>query len=60
MVGDEREESLESFELYVDTLRNAVVHCLDDAQDRRERDGAQSDQELEGVEGNDDNFRIFR
>jgi hypothetical protein len=32
-VGDEGEECLE---LYVDTLRNAVVHCLDDCRDRRE------------------------
>jgi hypothetical protein len=47
-VGDERER-MEGFEPYVDTLRNVVIHCLDDAQDRRERDGAQGNQALEGV-----------
>jgi hypothetical protein len=35
-VGDEGEESLEDLELYVDTLRQAVVHRLDDSRDRRE------------------------
>ena len=35
-----REESIEDLELFVDTLRNAVVHCLDDGRDRREEDGA--------------------
>ena len=39
-VGDDEEESLEDLELYVDTLRNAVVHHLDDGQDSREEDGA--------------------
>jgi hypothetical protein len=27
-------------ELFVDTLRNAVVHCLDDRRDHREEDSA--------------------
>jgi hypothetical protein len=35
-VGDGGEESLEDVELFVDTLRNTVVHCLDDGRDRRE------------------------
>ena len=39
-VGDEGEESMEDIELFVVTLRNAVVHCLDDGRDRREEDGA--------------------
>jgi hypothetical protein len=38
-VGGEGEESMEDLELFVDTLRNAVVHCLDDGRDRREEDG---------------------
>ena len=38
-VGDEEEKSLEDLELYVDALRNVVVHCLDDGRDRREGDG---------------------
>jgi hypothetical protein len=58
-VGDEGEESLEDLELYVDTLRHAVIHCLGD---RREgdRDGAQGDEALEGAEGKVDDFSIFR
>jgi hypothetical protein len=28
-VGDEGEENLENLELFVDTLRNAIVHRLD-------------------------------
>ena len=32
-VGDEGEKSLEDVEVYVDTMRNAVIHCLDDVQD---------------------------
>ena len=39
-------------------LRHAVVDCLDDIRDRRERDGAQGDEE--GAEGNGDNFGNFR
>ena len=35
----EEEKSLKDLELYVDALRNVVVHCLDDGQDRREGDG---------------------
>jgi hypothetical protein len=45
------EKSLEDVELYVDTLRNAAVHCLDDGRDRREGNGAQGDEALEGAEG---------
>jgi hypothetical protein len=41
-------------------LQNAVVHCLDDSRDRREGDGAQGNEALEGAEGNDDNFGIVR
>jgi hypothetical protein len=59
-VGDEGEKSLEDLELYVDTLRNAVIHCLDDSRDRREGDGAQGDEALERAEGNGDNLDIFR
>ena len=39
-VGDEGEQSLEDLELFVDTLRNAVVHFLDDGRNRSEKDGA--------------------
>jgi hypothetical protein len=35
-VGDEGEKTLEDVELFVDALRNAVVHCLDDGRGRRE------------------------
>ena len=45
------------------TLRQAVVHCLDDKLDPRELDGdgrAQGDEVLEGAEGNDDNFGFCR
>jgi hypothetical protein len=59
-VGDEGEESLEDLELYVDTLRHAVVHCLDDSRDRRGGDDVQGDETLEGAEGDGDNFSIFR
>jgi hypothetical protein len=55
MVGklvDEGEKILENLELYVHTLRHAVVHCLSDGWYRREGDGAQ------GAEGNDDDFGI--
>ena len=41
-VGDEGEESLEDLEPFVDTLRDAVVHRLDDGwvlRDCREEDG---------------------
>ena len=37
-VGDEGVESLEDLELFVDTLQNAVIHCLDDGQELREGD----------------------
>ena len=43
MVGklvDEGEKILEDLELYVHTLRHAVVHCLSDGWYRREGDGA--------------------
>jgi hypothetical protein len=46
-IGDKGEESLEDLELYVDALGHAVVHCLDDGRDGRERDGAQGDEALE-------------
>jgi hypothetical protein len=59
-VSDEGEESLEDLEVYVYTLRHAVVHCLDDSQDRREGDGAQGDEALERAEGNGDNLGICR
>ena len=59
-VGDEREQSLEYLELYVDPLRHAVVHRLDDGRYRREGDGAQGDEALEGAKGDCDNFGIFR
>jgi hypothetical protein len=36
-----KERSLEDLELYVYTLRHAVVDCLSDSRDRREGDGAQ-------------------
>jgi hypothetical protein len=54
-VGCEGEQSLEGLELYADTLRHAVVRCLDhDGQDRTEGDGTQGDEALEGAEGNDE------
>ena len=59
-VGDEGEESLEDLELYVDALRHAVVHCLDDGRDGSERNGAQGYEALEGAEGDGDNFGILR
>jgi hypothetical protein len=57
-----REKGLEDVELYVDTLQNAVVHCLDDSWDPRDGlgDGAQGNEALEGAEGNGDNFGNFR
>jgi hypothetical protein len=59
-VGDEGKKSLEDLELYVDTLRHAVVHRLDDGRDRREGDGTQGDETLEGAKGDGDNLGIFR
>ena len=59
-IGDEGKKSLEDLELYVDALRHAVVHRLDDDRDRRERYSAQSDEALEGAEGNRDHLGIFR
>lgn len=59
-VGDEGEKSLEDLELYVNALRHAVVHCLDDGWNRREGDGTQGDEPLEGAEGNGDDLGIFR
>jgi hypothetical protein len=40
-------------------LRHAVVDCLNDSRDRREGDGAQGDEELEGAESNGDCERTF-
>jgi hypothetical protein len=55
--------SLEDLELYVYALRHVVVHCLDDSRDRREGDGAQDDEALEGAEGNgaahEDGAKVF-
>ena len=59
-VGDEGEESLEDLELFVDSLRNAVVDCSDGGRDVREGDCAQGDESLEGAEDNGDNFGISR
>ena len=58
--ADGGEENLEDLELYIYTLRHAVIHCLDDGWIRREGDGVQGDEALEGAEGNRDNFGIFR
>ena len=55
-----RERSLEDLELYVYTLRHAVVDCLNDSRYRREGDGAQGNEAMEGAERNADNFGIFR
>ena len=55
-----RERSLEDLEMYVYTLRHAVVDRLNDSRDRREGDGAQGDEAMEGAERNADNFGIFR
>ncbi len=41
------------------TLRHAIVHCMDDSRDRREGNGVQGDEALEGAEGGH-NFGIFR
>ena len=54
------ETQKEDLELYVYTLRCAVVNCLDDGRDRREGDGEQGNEALEGTEGNGDDFGIFR
>ena len=45
-----KEGSLEDLELYVYTLRHAVVDCLSDSRDRREGDGAQGDEAMEGAD----------
>jgi hypothetical protein len=37
---ERRVSTLEGVELFVDTLRNVVVHCLDAGRDRREEDSA--------------------
>jgi hypothetical protein len=55
-----RERSLEDLEMYVYTLRHAVVDRLNDSRDRREGDGAQGNEAMEGAERNADNFGIFR
>jgi hypothetical protein len=55
-----KERSLEDLELYVYTLRHAVIDCLNDSRNRREGDGAQGDEALEGAESNGDKFGIFR
>ena len=55
-----RERCLKDLELYVYTLRHAVVDCLSDSRDRREGDGAQCDEALEGAESNGDKFGICR
>jgi hypothetical protein len=44
---------------HVYTLRHAVVHCLDDDQDRVEGGGLQGNEALEEAEGNGNNFDIF-
>jgi hypothetical protein len=46
-VGDKGKKSQEDLELYVDTLGDAVIHCVNDGWDRREGDGAQGDEALE-------------
>ena len=58
-IGDKGEECLEDPELYVDALRHAVVHRLDDGRDCGERHGAQSNEALERAEGDHDNLGIF-
>ena len=55
-----RERCLKDLELYVYTLRHAVVDRLNNSRDRREEDDAQGDGALEGAESNADNFGIFR
>ena len=45
--------------LYADTLRHVVIHCSEI--DRiAKRETARKAMRLEGAEGNDDNFGIFR
>jgi hypothetical protein len=56
---DEGEESLEDLGLYTDTLRHVVIHCLEIARIAK-RETARKAMRLEGAEGNDDNFGIFR
>jgi hypothetical protein len=53
------EKSLEDLELYVNTLRNAAIHCLNDGRDCREGDSVQCDEVLEGAEGNSNEFGIL-
>jgi hypothetical protein len=48
-VGDEGGESLGDLELYVDTLPNDVVHCLDDGWDRKEDGCRRGKQESRAV-----------
>jgi hypothetical protein len=59
-ICDEGEECLENLELYVDALRHAVVHRLNDGGDGGEGDGAEGDEALERAEGDGDHLGIFR
>jgi hypothetical protein len=52
------EKSLEDLELYVDTFRHAVVHCLDDGRDCRQGDWAQVDEALKGAKGNGRHYSL--
>lgn len=59
-IGDKREERLEYLELYVDTLRHAIIHRLDDGWDRGEGDSTEGDEALKGAESNRDDFGVSR
>ena len=59
-IGDKREERLEYLELYVDALRHAVIHRLDDGWDCGEGDGTEGDEALKGAESNRDDFDVLR
>lgn len=58
-IGDKREERLKNLELYVDALRHAVVHSLDNSWDSGEGNCTESNKALEGAEGYRDHFGVF-
>jgi hypothetical protein len=55
----ERRVWMEDLGLYADTLRHVVIHSLE-IDSIAKRETARKAVRLEGAEGNDDNFGIFR